>query len=299
MAGKDQGTVWLENEWALRLFDRSAWQQVRLRRLQGMLGSPAGLSCLLLGGDGPVHHRLREAGGNWQAAAVDERAAAACRRMLGADVPVVAEGKLPFADGAFDRVVITDALERVEGDAALIGECHRVLKDAGRLVVHVPHAKPWNLVRPVRRMLGVSEEGDGRVRPGYTPSQLFDVLKDGFDVEEVQHYSRFFAELAETLVQVGAAYLYGPEEDAPAAQGESGPEAIAQLERIWRYYGHVYPMAWLATKLDGVLFFTRGYHLVARARRRVWRPRRTPVLADGRSIAEATLKAKIGTAAPF
>ena len=39
--------------------------------------------------------------------------------------------------------------------------------------------------------------------------------------------------------------------------------------------------------------------LIVRAQKRQLLPRRTPVLADGRSIAEAALGGKIGTAAPF
>jgi hypothetical protein len=56
---------------------------------------------------------------------------------------------------------------------------------------------------------------------------------------------------------------------------------------------------WIAAQLDLLLFFTRGYHLVAIAQRKIWRPRRTPVLKDGRSIADATLNTRIGSAAPF
>jgi hypothetical protein len=46
----------------------------------------------------------------------------------------------------------------------------------------------------------------------------------------------------------------------------------------------------LAFQLDLIIFFTRGYRMVAYGRRKGWRPRQTPVLSDGRNITEAVLK---------
>ena len=45
----------------------------------------------------------------------------------------------------------------------------------------------------------------------------------------------------------------------------------------------------LAAQLDMLLFFTRGHYLIAHAKRRAWRPRKTPVQSDGRTITEAVL----------
>jgi hypothetical protein len=76
-------------------------------------------------------------------------------------------------------------------------------------------------------------------------------------------------------------------------------EDFGKMEKMFRVYSALYPLFWVAAQLDYALFFTRGYYLIARARWRPWRPRRVPVLADGRSIAEAALGGRIGTAAPF
>lgn len=100
------------------------------------------------------------------------------------------------------------------------------------------------------------------VRPGYTEAQLFGILKDGFDVKESLTYGRIFSELASNL------------------------ELNSTLNSLGLW-------------LDKPLFFTRGYHLMALAKRRPWRPRRAPILSDGRSIAEAALQSKIGTAFEF
>ena len=68
---------------------------------------------------------------------------------------------------------------------------------------------------------------------------------------------------------------------------------------VVRFGGAIYPRAVMAGLRDMVREFPAGYHMVVRARRRVWRPRLTPKLQDGRSIADAALNTKIGTAQPF
>ena len=50
-------------------------------------------------------------------------------------------------------------------------------------------------------MLGLTFEKQGRVRPGYTESALFNILKDGFDVHHVRSYSRFFVEFVDAWVR--------------------------------------------------------------------------------------------------
>ena len=96
--------------------------------------------------------------------------------------------------------------------------------------------------------------------------------------------NRFFVELLEAVAQWGA---------------RKGADEAGWGASSLRWYGALrYPFK-LAVALDTLLAFTRGYDLIARARRRPWRPRRAPILSDGRSIAEAALGGKIGTAAPF
>ncbi len=47
--------------------------------------------------------------------------------------------KIPFKDGFFDVVVMTDTLEHVQDDKKTISEVHRVLKKGGILVISTPH----------------------------------------------------------------------------------------------------------------------------------------------------------------
>ena len=292
-------TVNPNSDWHLRLFQKSILKQAKLRQIVGLLGPVSGQACLDIGGDnGVISWNLRKLGGTWTSVDMSEKAVKSIQGLVGGRVELIEGSKLPFADGTFDAVVIIDMLEHLREDYRLVAECHRVLKSSGRLIFNVPHIKSWALLPPVRRMLGLTEERHGHVRPGYTEAQMFDLLKDGFDVQEARTYSRFFVEALDTLIQF-AAMRVNKDVQAGAKGVFIDEQDFKKMNKMFRFYSMLYPFFWLAAQLDKLLFFTKGYCLIGRARRRRWQPRRTPVLADGRSIAEATLGSKIGTATPF
>ena len=286
-------------DWHLQLFQKSVLKKAKLREIAGLLGPVDGKVCLDIGGDnGVISYHLRQLGGTWHSVDLTDKAVEAIRKLVGERVERITGPKLPFQDGFFDVIVIVDLLEHLQEDDQFVAECHRCLKPAGRLIVNVPHIKRWAFVPPIRRLLGLTDERHGHVRPGYTATQLFDLLKDGFDMESAHTYSRFFVQSLDVLIQM--AIRRAVQNDAPDAKGVVMDEArFEKTKRLFRVYSILYPFFQVAEVLDHLLFFTKGYNLIARARRRQWRPRRTPVLADGRSIAEAALGGKIGTAAPF
>lgn len=288
-----------EKDWHLRLFGKSLLKQAKWKAISAMLPPMQGRTGLDIGSDnGVLSLFLREQGGEWRSADSGRRAIAAIGRLLDEDVADVSSGKLPYAREEFDCVVIIDMLEHLEDDAGFIKECHRVLKPSGKLIVNVPHLKRFSFVRLLRRVLGLTDAEHGHLRPGYTRHQLFDVLKDGFDVETSSTYSRVLVETLDTCMRFAAKVSGGAE-----GHGEKGmvmdEESFSKIGKLFRIYSLLYPLFWLASRLDCLLFFTSGHYLVARARRRLWIPRRTPVLKDGRSIADAALNTRIGSANPF
>jgi SAM-dependent methyltransferase len=50
--------------------------------------------------------------------------------------------QMPFDDGAFDAVIVSEVLEHVPNDRAAIGEIHRVLRQGGLAAVTVPRNLP-------------------------------------------------------------------------------------------------------------------------------------------------------------
>jgi SAM-dependent methyltransferase len=236
---------------------------------------------------------LRRRGGTWCSLDASEKAVASIRRIVGERVYLYDGSTLPFDDNVFDAVVIIDMLEHLEDDRGFIAECHRILKPAGCLIVNVPHTRRGQFLRPLRRLIGLTDERHGHVRTGYSERELFDVLKDGFDVQEVRTYSRFFVELIDTAVQFAALRVSGGHDRKGVMLDEND---YRKMRKAFRLYSLLYPFFWLAAQIDRLLFFTTGYSLIVRAKRRLWIPRTTPVLRDGRSIAEATLRTQIGSA---
>ena len=286
-------------ELQLRLFKRSWIRQLRLGEIVDLLGPTHDQICLDVGSDPAMSYHLRELGGTWYSACPDGRTTQTLRGMVGERVEAFSMPKLPFQDGSFDAVVLLDTLQYAPVEEGIIAECHRVLKPTGHLIVDAPHAKRMALLAPFRKLLAVADDRGEPARAGYTSVQLYDVLKDGFDVPAIRTYSRFSVELLNLLANLVAAGLCKKDRQALAA-GMGGEEAaVSVLQKTLNVCSKFYPLFWLASNVDGLFFLSRGYHLIARAKRHMWHSRRAPVLSDGRSIAEAALQSKIGTAAPF
>ncbi len=257
-------------------FRHSVPLRMRLHETIKVAGATTDLTCLEIGSpNGALSAFLRKQGGRWHSVVLTEDAEASVRAAVEENVHRLVDRTMPFKRKSFDLVVIFDGLEGFHADEAFIEECHRILKPDGRLVVNVHHDKPVSVVRGLRSMLHAVRESPGLVYAGYTESQLFSILKHGFDVHSMRSYSRFFVELINCIVTF---ILDGSPRDLPEA-GRS----------IRRVYLVASPFYWLASQLDLLLFFTRGHALVASAKRRAWRPRNAPVLVDGRSITEAVL----------
>lgn len=205
-----------------------------------------------------------------------------------ATAPVLSLPKVPEAEGAVDCVVASDCLEYVENPSAFMKELHRVLKPKSRFVLHIRRRRS-SLVDALRRVAGLVDASRPTVHAGFTPTELFDALKDGFDIEERLAYGRFFTELATVLAELFAGFL--PQSGEPLARQPSS------LRRARIVFGMFVPIFFIAHVLDTLLFFLPTHHLVIRAKRRMlWASRITPRMRDGRSLAEVVLTGKIGTA---
>jgi SAM-dependent methyltransferase len=238
-----------------------------------MLGPTAGLRCLDIGGDnGVISSLLRQRGGSWASADLDARAVEAIRALVGGDVHQIGEGRTPFGDAEFDRVAVVDYLEHIHDDAGFVAELARITKPGGAVVFNVPHAK-GGVLRRLRLALGQTDARHGHVRPGYTRESLRRVLDSCFDgciTIEAQHtYSGFFSELIDTLMVFAVSALKkkkGAAEEASQKGLFVTGQDLRQYRSMFRLYALIYPVVWLVSKLDALLFFTDGYMLIARAR---------------------------------
>lgn len=258
-----QSTVF---RWALPL-------RIHLREAIRLVGDPSGLRCLDVGAPNVMlSHFLRKMGGEWDTVAAPGADLGAFRAVLG-DTVHEFQSPMPFENKSFDLMVVFGGMEQAPSDLAMVEEFHRVLKPDARLVIRVDHIKSLSLIGSLRSLFGVSPEKLGYVRPGYTESQLFNVLKNGFDVHAVRSYARFFLSLVDSIVQ-------------GALRSEPSGGSARDERTVYRMATAFY---WVALQLDMLLLFSKGHSLIAQAKRRRWRSREAPVLVDGRSISEAVL----------
>jgi SAM-dependent methyltransferase len=78
---------------------------------------------------------------------------------------------LPFADGAFDRVIAAEVLEHVPDDARALAELARVLRPGGTLAVTVPRWFPERVCWALAEEYHAPHVPDGHVRI-YTRTRL-------------------------------------------------------------------------------------------------------------------------------
>lgn len=292
----------LRNEvirWQEKLFKRSIRRQSRLRKLKELINSTTNQNCLeITAGDGMISIGLREGGGHWKTLVLSDSVKVSLDWFIPDQVDLVSGSVIKDPDGTYDLVVIVDALERVRDDYAFIKECHRVLKSDGRLVVTATRKLFCLGSCPIRSMLGLSWRAKGLERPGYTSGDLFEVLKDGFDVPETDSYSTGCVEMPGMICEAAANQLARGLYNMPGP--DTGTEQFYHYTKLNVLASLGYPFMWLLAKLEEKLFFfALGHNLIAKTKRRVWRARKQPILIDGRSIAEAAINTKIGTAAPF
>ncbi len=244
-------------------------------------------------GDGIISTKLRSLGGSWKTMVSDQGAAESLAYSVG-EAPLIPEdGKLPFEDHTFDRVVIVDALEDITDDYAFLHECHRVLKNDCWVIIHENRRIPFSLVALFQKIFDVTPVSSGAHRNGYTVNELFNILKDGYDVPETITYSNGLFEVIATIGNL----LQKSITDGPywKIKSQVREEELYKYNRLFSIAGIAYPINWLLSKIE----FLPGHKLLVKSRRRHWRPRVQPKLIDGRSIAEAAINTKIGTAAPF
>jgi SAM-dependent methyltransferase len=112
--------------------------------------------------------------------------------------------QLPFADGSFDKVLMSEVLEHLADDRVAMREIYRILKPGGVLALSVPHADYpfwWDPInktleaigaRPIRNAGPITGLWSNHWRL-YRPDELRDVIAGaGFTIdalEEQTHYS--------------------------------------------------------------------------------------------------------------
>jgi hypothetical protein len=120
--------------------------------------------------------------------------------------------------------------------------------------------KKASVVRGLRNLLGLTDAQHGHVRPGYTMEGLQGLLGGAFAVTGSYTYSRFCTELMDIGIALGCA--------ASAPRGVHTDKGLLitgdrfeKSAKQFRIYSFLYPFMRAFSRLDALLFFTRGYRL--------------------------------------
>ena len=182
-----------ETNWHMRLFEKSVLKQTKFKQINGLLGDVSGKRCLDLGSDnGVISVLLRNRGGEWSSADINEQAVDSISSLVGERVFLTDGTHFPLADCVLDVVVIVDMLEHLEDDKALVNEITRVLRPGGHVIVNVPNKKQFSLLKLFRNCIGQTDEAHGHVRSGYSDGDLHALFGSHYIVHSSTTYFRIF-----------------------------------------------------------------------------------------------------------
>jgi SAM-dependent methyltransferase len=263
--------------WQLGMFRKGLKKRQRLKCLRKLLGQimPSERCLLLTCGDnnGAMNYFLRELGGTWSWADLEDVCLDEMSELLGEPVIQAQEDKLPFAEATFDRIVSIDVHEHVDDPRIVNGELCRILKPGGQLIVTTPNGDETRLAVRLKNAVGMSKEAYGHRRIGLTSGEIESLMRaDHVTPVRTLTFSRLITELLELTINFAYVKILSrkdrPDQDhdhveiAPATSGQ-----LQTVSKSYRIYSLIFPVYWLLSKLDGLLFFTEGYCVMVDGRR--------------------------------
>jgi len=288
--------------WQLAMFRKGLKKRLRLKALKKLLLplAPDERCLLLTCGDnnGAMNYFLRELGGRWSWADLEDGAIADISALLGEPVTQVAEDRLPYGDASFDRIVVIDVHEHVDDPRIVTHELARILKPGAQLVITTPNGDERKLAVRIKSMVGMSKEAYGHTRVGLTAPEIEQLMiADGVQPVSTGWFSRFFTEMLELTINFMYVKVLNKDKSAgpgnpEADQGdrahqadnrhdahdghddhdhpEIAPATAEQLSKVktsYRIYSIIFPVYWLISQLDHLLFFDDGYCVIVAGRR--------------------------------
>jgi len=259
-----------EIPWQLRLVKYSLKKKEKVDLIRRTIRLRPSERALDLGcAQGILSHFLRRQGGWWVSTDLDFANLETSRDLLAANFVQTGAPALPFRSGAFDRVVCLDYLEHVDDDEGTLAEIRRVLKPGGGFVLITPHTGRFFMLQKVRPAVGLKLEFYGHKREGYSRAELEAKLgRAGLRLTGATTYARFFTELLELLLNALYVNILSTKPPSRLRDGHirpSTPDEFARQEKAFKLYKLVYPVFWLASRLDTLLFLQRGYAIMVRA----------------------------------
>jgi len=263
----------MKNEpWQLRLVKKSLKKKEKLRLLETSLPLDSNRIALDLGcAQGIMSYFARLRGGFWVSADEDQANLRAAREIIKEGLVRLRGEALPFRSGSFDTALCLDYLEHIDHDDGALAEIARVLKPNGEVILVTPHTGRFYLLHKLRAAIGLKLEYFGHKREGYSLNDLeLKLQRAGLRPQRKAFYSRFFSEFFELILNFFYIKILSRRPAEKRRDGHIRPstaEEFSAQEKPFALYSLVYPLVWLVSRLDALLFFQKGYSLMVWARR--------------------------------
>lgn len=258
----------MSENWHIKIFNISILKQEKLRQITELMDNLKNKTCLDIGGDnGVISYLLRQRGGEWYSADLEDRAVESIQQLVGMNVFRIDDAYIPLPDNSLDLIVIVDFLEHIHEDRNFVIEMKRVLRPGGEVIINVPHIKSFSLLNRIRHAIGLTDEKHGHLRPGYTFSDLVDILGPNFIVKMWKTYSKSFSE----SIDISLNFLYEVLQKAKDRTERSKKGTLitqndmVSYKKEFFFLSIIYPFLWVVSKLDRILFFQKGYKLILKA----------------------------------
>ncbi len=261
-----------ETPWQLKMFNRSLKKKMKVATLARHFPCLESRTCLLVtcgDNNGAINWKIREMGGRWTWADFEAQGIPGMEELLGEPVIRIdrALSRLPFPDGAFDLVVSIDVHEHLDDPLPVSRELARVARAGGTVIITTPNGDEKKLAVRIKKAIGMDAKAYGHRRIGFDIPDLRRLAETaGLTFRRGDSYARFFTEMIELAINFLYVKVLAKKSSAKVEEGTIAPVSRDQLESVkksYRLYSLVYPLFWLVSRLDVLVFFTRGYAVVA------------------------------------
>jgi ubiquinone/menaquinone biosynthesis C-methylase UbiE len=253
--------------WQIRMFQKTLKKKLRLKHLKEHIGNiERDKKCLLVtcgDNNGAMNYYLREIGGAWSWADLEDKSISEMEELLQDKVHKVENEKLPFPDEVFDHIVSIDVHEHLQDTIPFTEELWRVAKKGGQVVITVPNGDETKMATRFKNAVGMTKEKYGHVREGLDIPELKEIMKSSNIIPDRESsFSKLFTEMLELGINFLYVMVLAGKSKAKVEEGTIAPSTKDQLksvEKTYRMYALIYPFFWLVSRLDALFFFTRGY----------------------------------------
>jgi SAM-dependent methyltransferase len=257
--------------WQIQLFDKTLKKKQRFNELKGYLGTlRSDQRCLLVtcgDNNGAMNYKLRELGGDWSFADLEDFCIEEMSELLGKEVPQVPHDRLPYENDYFDIVVTIDVHEHLDDPVPFCGEVRRVAKPGAQVIFTVPNGDETKLAVKLKHTVGMSNEDYGHSRVGLTIPQLYEMMKAcRITPQRSSTFSKFFTEILELTINFVYVKVIAPRSRTEIEKGQIAPATSTQVKSVRKLllaYSIIYPVYSAISRLDGLLRHQEGYVVVA------------------------------------